>query len=132
MILHHIGYLAANLEKSRTELERLGFITETETIRDPGRGVDICFMLNGATRVELVSPSDKSSPLYPLLKRFKNAPYHFCYETGDMEGTIAELEREGYTVTQPPAPAPALGMRRVAFLLKGAVGLTELLEEETR
>ena len=128
MKVHHVGYLTKRLDKTLAEFLRLGYHTEKEAAYDSVRDVNIAFVQNGAYRVELIEPAGEGSPLAPLLSRYKNTPYHICYETEDLEASEKELAEAGYTVFQPAAPAPCIDGRRVEFLLHRSMGIIELLE----
>ena len=128
MTPHHVGYIVKNMEAAIAEFEALGYRIERPVGADPGRGVNIAFLRNGAYRVELVCPDGKESPLYPLLKRFKNAPYHICYKVDDLEESITELAGKGYTVMEEPKPAPCIDGLPVAFLIHRHMGIIELVE----
>ncbi len=79
-------------------------------------------------QIELVSPADTESVVSGLLKKYKNSPYHICYETPDFDADFASLVQEGYTAIDVPTPAPALDGRRVVFLMNPFLGMIELLE----
>ena len=128
MKVHHVGFLSKNLAKSQARFEELGFEIETEKKYDEIRKVNIAFLKNGDYRVELIEPVSEDSPMYPLLKRFKNTPYHFCYETGNLEESIEELTKKGFTVIQEPEIAPCIEGRRVVFLNNISSGIIELVE----
>lgn len=128
MEVHHVGYLVKRLEKAAAAFSALGYRAEGEAVCDPGRDVDILFLALGTCRVELVCPRSEKSVVARLLKTYKNAPYHICYETGDLAGDLARLEEAGYLRIDQPAPAPALGSRRVCFLMSPHAGMIELLE----
>ncbi|MCR5655134.1 MAG: VOC family protein [Lachnospiraceae bacterium] len=129
MKVHHVGYLVKNLKKSEKQFLTLGFSIEREAAYDEIRRVNISFLVNGDTRVELVEPADKESPLFPLLSKFKNAPYHICYETDDLEKTQREYEAMHYVTIQPAQIAPCIDGRRVVFMNSSAAGIIELLEK---
>jgi len=129
MTIHHIGYLVKKLERARKAFEALGYGVEQETVRDEYRKVDILFLKNGGYRVELVSPYDASSVVAGLLTRTGNSPYHVCYEVSDIDAEIERLRNERYVVSSEPAPAPACGGMRVAFLIHPYLGMIELLEK---
>ena len=80
--------------------------------------------------IELVSPTDTESVVAGLLKKYKNCPYHICYQTSDLTSDLEALSSQGYVVIDTPTPAPAIGGRRVVFLMNAALGMIELLEEE--
>ncbi|MBD5153160.1 MAG: lactoylglutathione lyase [Oscillibacter sp.] len=127
--VHHIGYLVKHLEKSRDSFLSLDFQVTGDTVYDEYRDVDILFMEKDGYTVELVSPRSDASVVARLIKTYKNAPYHICYETDDLTAELARLENSGFTRIDDPAPAPALGGRRVCFLMSARIGMIELLEE---
>ncbi len=128
MNIHHVGYLTKDLNKAQDEFLALGFVVEQEKAYDEHRKINISFIVNGNYRVELIEPVDDSSPMYPLLKRYKNTPYHICYEVDDLEASIAELSTKGYTVMQEPLEAPCIENKRVSFLINSNLGIIELVE----
>lgn len=126
--IHHIGYLVKHIDKAMAEFERLGYDAVSEVTYDDLRKIRICFMEKDGYRIELVSPADSSSIVSGLIKKYKNSPYHLCYETQDFENDLAALTEEGFTAIDTPAPAPALQNRRVVFLMNPFLGMIELLE----
>lgn len=128
MRLHHVGYLTKRLRETQEEFLALGFLVEQEEENDPLRKIHISFLRNGSCRVELVEPDGADSPLFPLLKKYKNTPYHFCYETENMGEMLRSLEGRGYRVIQEPLAAPCIRGGCVAFLIHPSVGMIELLE----
>ena len=129
MRVHHIGYLVKHLEKSRDSFLSLDFHVTGDTVYDGYRDVDILFMEKDGYTVELVSPRSDASVVARLIKTYKNAPYHLCYETDDLTAELARLENSGFTRIDEPAPAPAIGGRRVCFLMSARIGMIELLEQ---
>lgn len=125
--IHHIGYLVKKIEKARQTFESLGYHTEQDTVYDDIRKVDICFLTKDGYRVELVSPVSEESVVAGLLKKYKNCPYHVCYETADYEAACAELTANGFLAIDTPTPAPALGGREVTFFSSALIGMVELL-----
>ena len=138
MVIDHIGYLCADIRKSISSFETLGYrpcskifrddVVNSETARGYARNVDICFLENEAYRIELVSPIDETSDVYQTLKRQGEGPYHICYRTDDLEQEIQTLKMDGYMLMKRPAMAIAFGEAKVAFLFKRAVGMIELVE----
>ncbi|MBO4457969.1 MAG: VOC family protein [Butyrivibrio sp.] len=128
MKIHHVGYLAKNIEKTEKKFFELGYEVEQATKYDEIRDIKIEFLKNGDYRVELIEPMGENSPMYPLLKRFKNSPYHFCYEVENLDEAVKELESKRYTVIQEPQIAPCIAGKRVAFLNNISMGIIELVE----
>ena len=129
MKIHHIGYLVKRLEKAAAELEKLGYVRQGEVTDDTYRKVDILFLEKDGYVVELVSPNAPDSVVSGLMKTYKNAPYHLCYVCENLDEEIAGLTQSGYVQIDLPAPAPAIGGKRVCFLMNRFVGLIELLEQ---
>lgn len=125
--IHHIGYLVKKMQKARETFEALGYRLEQDTVYDPIREVDICFLEKDGYRIELVSPVSETSVVAGLLKKYKNCPYHICYEAEDYESAGAALSAAGFLAIDTPTEAPAMGGRKVAFFSSPAVGMVELL-----
>lgn len=128
MKVHHIGYLVKNISKTEKKFLELGYKVESPTKFDEIRNIDIEFLVNGDYRVELIEPKGEESPMYPLLKRYKNTPYHLCYEVENIDEAIAELQDKHYTVIQEPNIAPCIEGKKVAFLNNISMGIIELVE----
>mgnify|MGYP002509879528 CR=1 FL=1 len=125
--IHHIGYLVKKIGKAKQSFEMLGYQVEQDTVYDDIRKVDICFLIKDGYRVELISPVSADSVVSGLLKKYKNAPYHICYEADDPEAAYLELTGNGFAAIDTPTPAPALGGRNVVFLTSPVAGMIELL-----
>ena len=128
MKIHHIGYLVKKIEVSKEEFMTLGYEMLQDVVHDSYRDADICFLKQDGYVVELVSPCSKESVVYSLMERYKNAPYHICYETESFDKDLSELEQKGYMIIAESMPAPALESRRVAFLINPFIGIIELLD----
>ena len=128
MRIHHIGYLVKKLPRAAEAFESLGYVRQGDATADGYRKVDILFLEKDGYVVELVSPNAPDSVVAGLMKTYKNAPYHICYLCGDLEKELAGLTSAGYFQIDVPMPAPALGDRRVCFLMHPQMGMIELLE----
>ncbi len=128
MKLHHVGFLTKHLNETQAKFEQLGWKLEQEPRYDHVRDIMIAFMSNNGTVVELIEPASENSPMHPLLKRYKNSPYHFCYVTDDLAKEVERLTAEGYTVFSEPNVAPCINDRTVVFLINHDAGMIELVE----
>jgi methylmalonyl-CoA/ethylmalonyl-CoA epimerase len=133
MRIHHIGYLVDNIEVAAKEFEMLGFFGKGGACKDLIREAYIMFLYGaGGYAIELIQPLNEMSPLYGLRKKYRNSPYHVCYETDDLTGEIERLTSVaggGCTLIQPPQLAPAIeGSPDVAFLMNRHIGIIELVE----
>lgn len=127
LTVHHIGYLVKKIEKAKDAFLSLGYQIEQDTLQDEIRKVDICFLIKDGYRVELVSPYAEDSVVSGLMKRYKNSPYHICYETTDFDSALTDLTANGFITIDTPTPAPALGGRDVVFLNSAVLGMIELI-----
>lgn len=129
MKVHHIGYCVRNINKSKYELEKMGFIPYEQTYKDGNRKIYIQFMKNGETIIELVSPTGEGkSPVDGILGKIGDTVYHICYETNNIYAEIDRLKAEKYIVVAMPEQAVAIANNKVVFLFKKNVGLIELVE----
>ena len=128
LTIHHIGYLVKKIVPAIRSFEALGFQVAREVTRDDIREVDICFLEKDGYRVELVSPYSATSVVAGLLKKYKNCPYHICYETSHFEEALEELTSHGYVMMGSPTPAPAIDQHPVVFLMSASLGMIELLD----
>ena len=130
MKIHHVGYLTKNLNKSEFLFEKLGFIVEKYKAYDALRKIHIVFMLNGDYRIELIEPDGEESSVWGLLKRYKNTPYHFCYEVDDMNAAVKKMREGGHIMLSEPMPASCLDGKLCCFMLHKDMGIIELCECE--
>ena len=134
LLPHHIGYAVADIGKTITSFEALGYELTSDVIRDESRVINIAFMrhLRNDLCIELIEPVGDNSPVSEILKQKKNAssPYHICYVTDYFNKAIYQLKRKGFFVISNPLPAPALNGRRVAFLMNRDAGIIEILENK--
>lgn len=129
MRVHHIGYLTKRLYESKAAFCALGWQVEQKSAFDPIRKANISFLLNETYRVELIEPSGKDSPLYPLLRHYKNVPYHICYAVADLAAGREYMERNGCLVIRESEVAPCLDGRNVTFFMHPNAGMIELVED---
>lgn len=125
--VHHIGYLVKKMDAAIQSFENLGYQTIQGTVYDNIRKVNICFMEKDGYQIELVSPASEDSVVSGLMKKYKNSPYHICYETENFDKDYQTLTENGFITIDTPTPAPALQNREVVFLTHASMGMIELL-----
>lgn len=130
MKIHHIGYLVKNISKAKVAFEKLGFSSRTnEPLYDPGRALYALFLDNSNGCVELIEPTGEGSPVWEMAKKYRNMPYHLCFETNDINDSLINLAAAGYLLITPLEPAPAIGCNAiVAFLVNKDAGMVELVQ----
>ena len=122
MKIHHVGYLVTSMAKAKKAFLALGYEPASDDIYDDVRKIDICFMKKDGYNIELISPAAENSVVSGLIKRYRNSPYHICYESADFEKQVGQLRRDGYMYIGQPCPAPALSGRHVVFLMNPISG----------
>ncbi|MFR7844069.1 MAG: hypothetical protein ACLU3U_14005 [Gallintestinimicrobium sp.] len=86
-------------------------MAEGEWTHDEIRKVDILFLQKDGYRIELVSPYAPDSVVSGLIRTYKNAPYHLCYEAENFEKSwqswkeTATSESTGRRLLRPSADA---------------------------
>ena len=125
--VHHIGYLVKKMDAAIQSFENLGYQTIQGTVYDDIRKVNICFLDKDGYQIELVSPVSEDSVVSGLMKKYKNSPYHICYETENFDRDYQTLTENGFISIDTPTPAPALQNREVVFLTHASMGMIELL-----
>ena len=128
MKIDHIGYAVKRIDRALTSFEKLGFTFEP-TIDDVYRNVKLAFGEKDGYRIELVAPLDKKqkSPVDQYLENAIGTPYHICYQSGDLDNEIKQLESQGFKIIIEPKPAVAFGGKRVVFLINIGFGLMEIV-----
>lgn len=125
--VHHIGYLVKKMDAAILAFTNMGYRITQNTMYDDIRRVNICFLEKDNYCIELVSPASEDSVVSGLLKKYKNCPYHICYETENFEEDYQALLADGFISIDVPTPAPALQNREVVFLTSATVGMIELI-----
>lgn len=128
--IHHIGYLVKKMDAAILTFKNLEYRVIQDTIYDDIRKVDICFLEKDGYCIELVSPVSEDSVVAGLLKKYKNCPYHICYETTDFEKDFETLRSEGFMPIDTLTPAPALSDKEVVFMTHAALGMIELIKSD--
>lgn len=129
--IHHLGYLVKNILKAKNVFIDMGFQLKKNIILDDVRNAYICFLDGNGTLIELIQPTIES-PIYALLKKYQNTPYHICYEVEDIFKEIQNLEEKGFFLFRETEIAPAISSNaKVAFLIHRDVGMIELLQDNS-
>ena len=122
---HHFGLACDNIPQTIDFLRRNGMLAQHGPIvYDPLQNADLCWCetVTGPA-VELIS----GQVVAGLVKKGIHL-YHSCWETSELDRSIADLQQQGAVLLTEVKPAILFAGRRVAFLATG-IGLIELLEK---
>lgn len=125
---HHVGLLVDSIEASVLHyIELFGKQNISEITRIDSQKVNVCFVkVAPDSFIELVEPTDESSPVFKLLKK-KIGYYHIAYKVNDIIAVVDELETLNY---KPMSffNSEAFGDKKCVFLFSPETHLIELIE----
>lgn len=125
---HHIGFAVASIEKTKEFYISAGYEL-SEPVIEPVQKVRVAYAHKpGFPTAELLEPLDETSPVCKTLAKNGNAPYHVCYEVGDLKTAVAEGRKEGFLPLGRPVPGHGLDDAFMVFLYKQDVGLIQIME----
>ena len=117
------------------EFEHVGMVVEfiektagkTETTHDPIQKVNLAFIRLHGIQIEYIEPTGPGSPVAATLKKGQKLA-HLCFNPPDIEASIEEGKRHGFTCIARPVRAVAFDSRRIAWMFSRTYGLVKLLE----
>jgi methylmalonyl-CoA/ethylmalonyl-CoA epimerase len=94
-ILDHIGIAVESIDSGLAIYRALGVEVEgIEEVED--QKVRVAFLPVGDARIELLEPTDESSPIARHLERRGAGLHHICLRVPDIRAAMAQLSGEGY------------------------------------
>ena len=127
--IYHLGYAVEDIEAAlRFYQENFGVVPgEPEIVED--QGIIATMFRVGESSIELLQPTHPDSPVGKFLARRGEGLHHVAFEVEDLEGTLAELGRNGVELID-EEPRRGGGGTKMAFVHpEGTFGvLTELVE----
>jgi methylmalonyl-CoA epimerase len=128
--IDHIGFAVHSIEQARQFYEKvLGL--ECEKVEEvPSQKVRTAFFSLGGIHIELLEPTDPSSPVARFLERKGEGMHHIGYLSDNLEDQLRQVEENGGRLIT-PEPVPGAGGKRIAFLHPASAHgvLTELCEK---
>ncbi|MDD5758019.1 MAG: methylmalonyl-CoA epimerase [Desulfobulbaceae bacterium] len=127
--IDHLGLAVHSIATARVFYEEvLGLTCEAEE-EVASQQVRTAFFTVGQTHIELLEPTDPTSPIAKFLENRGEGIHHIAYRTDDIEAQLATARRQGLRLIH-ESPIIGAGGKRVAFLHpKGTAGvLTEFCE----
>jgi methylmalonyl-CoA/ethylmalonyl-CoA epimerase len=129
--VEHIGIAVADLDQCVEKFERLlGLKCQRRESSEPNR-VEVAVFDCGGTKLELVSPTDQTSPIQKFIDKGGNSLHHICFKVDGIDKWLTFLDAEGVGLIDKTPRDGALG-HRIAFLKPGSICsfLIELSEEK--
>ena len=126
--VHHLGVAVTDLDEAVATYERLFGARLEHRALVPDQGVEAASVLIGASRIELLAPTDADTPVGKFLAKRGPGVHHVAYEVEDVAAALASLAAAGAELVD---TAPRLGLfgLQVAFVHPDAVHgvLTEVV-----
>ena len=126
--VHHVAIVVRDLDGALAMYrDTLGLPVEL-VLPIESDGVTIAFLSVGESKIELVQPTDPGTGVARFLDKKGEGFHHICFETPDVDGTLAELAEQGVELIDAAARKGAEGP--VAFLHPRSCNgvLVELIE----
>ena len=97
--LNHIAIATPSLDDAtKTYKDMLG-VKISDPVDQIDHGVSVVFIELPNTKIELLEPLGKNSPIENFLdKNKKGGVHHICFEVEDIDSAIVNLKRDGATI----------------------------------
>lgn len=129
--VEHIGIAVKDLDQCIERFETLLGLKCNRRKRVESNRVEVAVFECGGTTLELVAPTDETSPVYRFVSKGGNALHHICFKVDDIDGWLTFLDGQGADLIDRKPREGAFG-DRIAFVGPKAVCnfLIELVEEK--
>ena len=113
--LDHIGIAVSNLDEALAVYrDVIGLkLEKIEAIAD--QKVKVAVLLAGETKIELLEPTDKTSPVAGFLEKRGEGIHHIALKVDGIEQKLQELKAKGVFVID-EKPRTGVGNKKIAFL----------------
>jgi methylmalonyl-CoA epimerase len=127
--LDHVGIAVPNLAAALEQWRPLGGAPESAPELVPSNRVRVAFLRVGGTHVELLEPSEESSPVAKFLASRGPGVHHLAFQVPSVDQALEEVRMRGGRTVDATARPGARG-RRVGFAHPSAFGgvLVEYVE----
>jgi methylmalonyl-CoA/ethylmalonyl-CoA epimerase len=127
--LDHVGIAVPNLAEALAVWQPIAGAPESGPEEVPSNRVRVVFLTVGSTHVELLEPTDPSSPVGRFLASRGPGVHHLAFHVPSVDRALAEVAARGGQLVDHTARVGARG-RRVGFAHPSAFGgvLVEFVE----
>lgn len=128
--IEHLGIAVSDFESTEKLFEGLLGSKAYKTEIVESEGVETMFFKIGESKIELLRPTNRDSPIAKFLEKQKGGIHHIAFETDDIEAELDRLKVEGYELIH-QSPKSGADNKRIAFLHPKSTArvLVELCQE---
>jgi methylmalonyl-CoA/ethylmalonyl-CoA epimerase len=113
--LIHVGVAVKNLEDSVSLFSKLFRLERIESEAVESQMVRLAFFTVGDSSIELTEATDPRSPIASFIAKRGEGIHHLSFEVEDLEGELARLKKEGFTLID-DKPREGAGGHLIAFI----------------
>ncbi len=113
--IDHIGIAVHSIEKSLSlyvDHLKMLLVHREEVLK---YNVRVAFVQIGDSKIELLEPINEQSSIAKYLRKKGEGMHHICYAVDDVNGTLRELEAQGFCLIDKEA-RPGAEDKLVAFI----------------
>ncbi|XP_030044400.1 methylmalonyl-CoA epimerase, mitochondrial [Microcaecilia unicolor] len=128
--LNHVAIVVPDLEKARSLYQDVLGVQVSKTVLLPEHGVYTVFVELGNTKLELLHPLGKNSPVAGFLQKNKaGGMHHICIEVNDIKAAMAHLKEKKIRILSDEPKIGAHGKPVIFLHPKDCDGVLVELEE---
>ena len=113
--IEHIGIAVKNIEEGLKIWEDIFGLRTEKITQVKSQNVKIALIDAGGAKIELLEPTGEKSPIAKFLKKRGEGLHHICFETKDIETTVATLKKKGIMLID-KSPRPGAFSKKIVFL----------------
>jgi methylmalonyl-CoA/ethylmalonyl-CoA epimerase len=113
--IEHIGIAVKDLNASNQLFEKLFGNPPYKEEEVASEGVKTSFFMNGPNKIELLEPTNDSSPIAKFLEKKGEGIHHIAFDVEDIEKEIVRLQEEGFVLIN-DKPKKGADNKLVVFL----------------
>jgi methylmalonyl-CoA/ethylmalonyl-CoA epimerase len=118
--VEHIGIAVGNIDECIARLEKVfGFRCEGRQTIEASK-VEVAFFKCGETKLELVTPTDETSPIHKFLMKRGNGIHHICLDVEGITDWVDSLVGDGVDMID-EVPRKGAAGKNVAFISPGSL-----------
>jgi methylmalonyl-CoA/ethylmalonyl-CoA epimerase len=113
--IEHIGIAVKDLKASNQLFSKLFGNPPYKEEEVVSEGVKTSFFMNGPNKIELLEPTNSSSPIAKFLEKKGEGIHHIAFDVEDIEEEIVRLQEEGFVLIN-DKPKKGADNKLVVFL----------------